>query len=277
LALYDKFVTLFPYIHSVFALTVSSSRARGERVALSASFDGIILPNLGVENEAFDDSDSSGNSDHGNANAGGNVSDGGGETEEQYLLGKKERAIMEFFFAMIRIHSQKTLRYWSIIAPLAHYVRGHSMHLPRHPLHGSGQNIHAALSRLNQLHSKLFPAITNLISNQLTTSLALDNFQQSIGKKVQTGGSLAAYHCAVAYFVKCDKAILLPIGAVLRSSSGVLFHVESSRFVDSYETVLTGVPHSYIFPLLETVYLSESPVFLEVVAMQLGLPWPRIG
>jgi hypothetical protein len=58
LALYNKFVTLFPYIHSVFGLTVSSSRARGDCVALSSSFDALISPNFGAEADAFDQSDS---------------------------------------------------------------------------------------------------------------------------------------------------------------------------------------------------------------------------
>jgi hypothetical protein len=101
LALYDQFVALFPCIHSVFALTVSSSRARGERVALSASFDGFVSSNFGVEDEVFDDSDSGGDSDFDKGDDGdsGDLSAGCGETEEQYLLSKKERAIMEFFFA----------------------------------------------------------------------------------------------------------------------------------------------------------------------------------
>ena len=151
------------------------------------------------------------------------------------------------------------------------------MRLPKHPLHGSGTNIHAALSRLDQMRSESLPGITNLISNQMTASLALDNFQQMISKKIQTGGSSSIYHRAVAYLVKRDKAILLPIGAVLRSPSGILFRVESSRFVDAYETVLMGVPHAYIFPLLENGYLSDFTVFFEVTGMQQGLPWPRIG
>jgi hypothetical protein len=98
-----------------------------------------------------------------------------------------------------------------------------------------------------------------------------------IPKKIQTGGSSAVYHRAVAYFVKRDKAILLPVGSILCSPSGVLFSVASSRFVDAYETILTGFPVTYIFPLLENVYLTESSVFNGVMGMQCGLPWPRIG
>ena len=140
-----------------------------------------------AEADAFDQSDSDDSdvaSDYADNNDGGDESDGDGETEDLHFLGKKERAIMEFFLAMLRLCSQKTLVYWSIVAPLAHYVRGQSMRLPKHPLYGSGTNIHHALSRLDQMRSKSLPGITNLISNQITGSLALDNFQQMISKKV---------------------------------------------------------------------------------------------
>ncbi len=53
--------------------------------------------------------------------------------------------------------------------------------------------------------------------------------------------------------------------------------MESSCFVDAYETVLMGVPNAYIFSLLENGYLSDSTVFFEVTGMQQGLPWPRIA
>lgn len=98
LALYDKFVTLFPYIHSVFALTVSSLRARGDRVALSLSFDAQITTNFCGEADAFEQSDSDVDSDHVDDINGGNESDGDRETEDQHFLGRKERAVMEFFF-----------------------------------------------------------------------------------------------------------------------------------------------------------------------------------
>ena len=75
-----------------------------------------------MEADAFDQSDSDVDSDHADDNDGGDESDGDGETEDQHFLGRKERAVMEFFFAMLRLRSQKNLGYWSIVAPLAHYV-----------------------------------------------------------------------------------------------------------------------------------------------------------
>jgi hypothetical protein len=108
LVLYDKFVELFPHIHAVFALTVSSHRSRGARVALSASFDGMTCyssgdrNSFGIENEALDDSDSSEDKNYDNNGDDGDDSDAGVEKEDYILLGKKERAILEFFLAMIR-------------------------------------------------------------------------------------------------------------------------------------------------------------------------------
>ena len=228
LALYNKFVVLFPHIHAVLALTVSSPRSQGACVALSASFDGTTYgDHNSIDNEALGESDSGKDADYDN-NDDGDDSNAGVETEE-YILGKKERAILEYFLAMIRLRSQKKSGWWSIVAPLAHYAKGHSMKIQRHPLHGSGVTTKYALAQVDKLHIKFIPAVTNLISNQLTTSLALDNFQQLIPKKKQTRGSSAVYHRAVAYFVKHDKAILLPVGAVLRSPLGVLFSVASMK------------------------------------------------
>jgi hypothetical protein len=108
LVLYDKFVELFPHIHAVFALTVSSHHSRGARVALSASFDGMTCyssgdrNSFGIENEALDDSDSSEDKNYDNNGDDGDDSDAGVEKEDYILLGKKERAILEFFLAMIR-------------------------------------------------------------------------------------------------------------------------------------------------------------------------------
>ncbi len=37
--MYDLFVELFPFVHSVLAMTVSSPRAHGNQVGLSSFFD----------------------------------------------------------------------------------------------------------------------------------------------------------------------------------------------------------------------------------------------
>jgi hypothetical protein len=55
---------------------------------------------------------------------------------------------------------------------------------------------------LAKLSTELYPAITNMIANQKSASLVLNNFQQLSSEKVQSGGSLPTYCWAVTYFVK---------------------------------------------------------------------------
>ena len=81
--MYDSFVELFPFVHSVLAMTVSSPRVRGNQVGLSSFF------NTG---EAAD-------LDEGNAD---DVADT--EVTEDNLMGK-QRAILEFFIATLQLRS----------------------------------------------------------------------------------------------------------------------------------------------------------------------------
>jgi hypothetical protein len=83
--MYQVFMDKFPFIHSVLALTVSSPQSRGNHVGLS--------PYFGEDNE-------DGNDDHENNNS--DISDVVylGKYEK---LTKKERAILEFFIAQLRL------------------------------------------------------------------------------------------------------------------------------------------------------------------------------
>ena len=70
-------------------------------------------------------------------------------------LSTKQRAILEFFIANLRVRSQKTHRLWKT---------------------------------LNQLFDSTLAARNNTISNQYTVNMAFDNWQQMITKKWQTNG-----------------------------------------------------------------------------------------
>jgi hypothetical protein len=118
-AMFNFLVDLFPFVHSVLAMTVSSPRARG---------------NLGDVSSFFDD---------GNAED-DNVTDD--ETSEEQkcddedmsdALSTKQRAILEFFIAKLWVRSQKNLKYWVMVSPLAAHSTGHIKNPPNHPLHGS--------------------------------------------------------------------------------------------------------------------------------------------
>jgi hypothetical protein len=79
-------VELFPFIHSVIALTVLSSSPQGEQVCLSSKFVTVVAG--GEEQELDSNKDSS---------AGDNN------------LTKCQRAVLEFFIAKIRLCSQKKM------------------------------------------------------------------------------------------------------------------------------------------------------------------------
>jgi len=100
--MYDSFVELFPFVYSVLAMTVSSPCPRGNQVGLSSFFNTGKAADL----------------DEGNAD---DVSDT--EVTEDNLTAK-QRAVLYFFIAKLRLRSQKQLKYWAMFAPLAAHGRG---------------------------------------------------------------------------------------------------------------------------------------------------------
>ena len=169
--MHDSFVELFPFVHSVLAMTVSSPRARGNQVGLSSFF------NTGEADDL----------DEGNA-------DDVAETEvtEDNLM-RKQCAVLDFFIAKLRLRIQKQLKYWAMVAPLAAHSRGHMKNPPNHPLHGGGCGLHTLWNTLNDLFDNTFAAQNKTISNQYTVSMAFDNWQQMITKKWQSNGCSSIY------------------------------------------------------------------------------------
>lgn len=109
LDMYDLMKELFPFVHSVIALTVSSPHSRGEKVDLSFFFD------VNVEDNA--DTIHVGDVDNFTDDAYTNI-----EVEHEHeVLTKRERAILEFFIAKLRLRSQKRMRFWAMVPPLANH------------------------------------------------------------------------------------------------------------------------------------------------------------
>ena len=196
-------------------MTVSSPRARGNQVGLSSFFDTGDTADLdeGNDNEVTKDS-----------------------------LTTKQCAVLEFFIAKLRLRSQKQLKYWAMVPPLATHSRGHMKNPTNHPLHGAGCDNRTLWNTLNDLFDSTFDARNDTISRQFTVSMAFDNWQQMITKKWQSNGCSSLYLKGVASFLKKDKVVLIPVGSVLKSPSGCLFRVTSSQFIDAYLTVIRGGP-----------------------------------
>ncbi len=126
LEMYDLMKTSFPFVHSVIAMVVSTPRSR---VDLSPFFDG--------------DDDNGDEYDNGNDDNGDDHNDGNYDNEDDLfeyniidnsgvfddtgreLLTKRERAVLEFFIAKIRVRSRKKMRFWAMVAPLGNHGRGH--------------------------------------------------------------------------------------------------------------------------------------------------------
>ena len=121
---------LFPFVHSVIAMTVSSPRSRGEQVDLSSFLDVDVDDN--ADDVPFDDVTAHTNTVEDDPDIDVEVE------HEHEVLTKRERAILEFFIAKLRLRSRKQMRYWAMVPPLAAHGRGHMKNLPCHPLHGVG-------------------------------------------------------------------------------------------------------------------------------------------
>jgi hypothetical protein len=132
------------------------------------------------------------------------------------------------------------MRWWAIIPPLAAHSRGHMHSPPNHPLHGAGCGEGTLWAVLDKLYDSTRDARLDLLSNQYTVSLAFDNWQQMATKTWQSNGSSAVFLKGVAAFFKKDKAVLLPIGSIIRSPSNVRFRITSSRFLDPYLILIKG-------------------------------------
>ena len=251
--LYNKFKEWFPICHSSFAQIVSPSHRRSYQVPLSAAFDF----RDGVESNECDDN--------------------GGDDDIDDLH-FKERACLEYFLGMLRIRSQKQLTYWSMIYPLAHHAKGHNLCHQRNQIMAAACTIKTARKRLDDLFFKYEQAKLDLIKQQYTMTLVFDNWQRSCPKKWQTEGKSSVFLRGTAYFIRRDKAILLPSGSTLRSPSGLIFSIMTSRFLDAYTTVLKGTLVTNIYPLPLANEGEATSYESDISWMASGdLRWPQIG
>ena len=120
--MYVEMKTLFPFIHSVISMTVCNPR--GERIQL---FEPVPSLSPGSDATAIPDPDVD--------------------------LSKRERAVLEFFTAQIRLRSQKAMVQWAMVPPLASHSWGSNVRNPtNHPLQGAGCHIETVWHRLNKLY-----------------------------------------------------------------------------------------------------------------------------
>ena len=202
----------------------------------------------------------------------------GSHLDDDLELSRRERAVLEFFIAKIRLRSQRAMKYWAMVPTLCTHSRGYMKSLPNHPLHGVGCCMSTLWSTLNDMYESATPARMDVIENQYTMSVAFDNWQQMIQKIWQTSGCSSNYLKGVASFAKKDKAVLLPLKSILKSPSGLRFRVLHTEFIDAYSTIVRGkliacggVPEN------TTSLVNDERESDEVVITTGALVWPMIG
>ncbi len=238
--MYAAMTRLFPFVHAVIALTVSNPRTDCVDV-----FSITKTPQSEENNIPSDDTTNNG-------------------LESNTLkLSRRERAVLEFFIAKIRLRSQKAMKYWAMVPTLGTHSRTYSS-CPWMWL----QHAQTLWPTLNDMFDSASPGRMDVIWNQYTMSVAFDNWQQMIQKMWQTSGSSSNYLKGVASFAKKDKAVLLPINSILKSPLGLRFRVLETEFIDAYSTRIRGV-------LLSGVGDGESSDEMEICSG--ALMWPRIG
>ncbi len=205
--MYDSLVEVYPFIHSVFALSVSITGAWGDGICLSK----FMIAGSGTIEESMCKNEELSDNKNGTNTAGESGMDG--------LLTKCQHAVLEFFVVQLRLQSWKKMKYWAMIPPLAGHSRGHMTKPTHHPLHGAGCSTSTLWNMLNELFDSTIIARTNVVINQFTVSMAFDNWQQMIRKVWQTCASSSNYLKGVASSLKKDKAILLHVRSMLKSPS----------------------------------------------------------
>ncbi len=199
-SMYDTMVEIFPFVHSVLLTamtrpgTVDSERT--SEFAISGDNENGMCPDSAADGEVCsEDKENDSDDEHEFPMI--------ADTDE--LLTKHQRACLEFFLAKLRLRSQKRMQYWAMIPPLGNHSRGYSRTPPTHPLHGLGCGMTTLWKHLNHVYVETTPARNNVIFNQMTQSVVLDNWQQVYQKKWQSDGSSAICLKGVAALTKKDE------------------------------------------------------------------------
>ena len=222
--MYYAFRDGFPSCHAVFVYIVLSASFR---VTLATSLDK-LNHNTDIDVESgtvWNDNDK------------GELAECNG-TENNNQLHRKENVCFQYFLALIRLRSQKQLPHWSMLSPLGHHCKGYLQPGHKNPLIGAGCNIKTAWHKLDDIFKICTPALMALVKSQLAITCVFDNWQRLINKLWQDLEKSSLYQRGTAFFVKQDKAFVLPVGTIMLSPLGLKFCVVSCIAIDAYTSVV---------------------------------------
>jgi hypothetical protein len=162
------------------------------------------------------------------------------ETEDEDPIPLKERCILEYFIALLRVKNQKDLRYWSMLVPLAFHSKGFLQPGRKSFLNAHQCALRTAWRNLGKLFEACAAEQLNCILNEMHVTGAFDNWQCSMAKTYQAGGKSSIFQRATAMFLKKNKSFEVPKGSTMISPNGIKFRVVSCDKVDNYGYLITG-------------------------------------
>jgi hypothetical protein len=162
------------------------------------------------------------------------------KTDEEEPIELRERCILEYFIALLRVKSQRQLRYWAMLVPLAFHSKGFMQPGKKSYTNAHHCTLKTAWHNLGKLFKACAAERLYCILNESTVSGAFDNWQCSVAKTYQQAGKSSIFQRATAMFLKKNKSFEIPIGSKMTSPSGVEFRVVTCDKVDNYGFLITG-------------------------------------
>jgi hypothetical protein len=185
--LYEQMKHDFPITHFVISTIVSNTKTI---IEVNEIFSNGVL----AIDELSDDNDDMApplrEPDNNDPNSG--KSDDEDDTEPE-CLNNKERCVLEYFIALICVKSQKLLRYWSMLIPLAYHSCGFQQPGKKTHLNAHTSTLKTVWANLGKLYDECEMDRMAVIGSHHSVSGAFDNWQYSAEKNYQSGGINQAF------------------------------------------------------------------------------------
>jgi hypothetical protein len=179
-----------------------------------------------------------------------NMNDGNNPNDNEMLVNmqnhadKKRITIFHHFLGMLRSRSQKALRYWSIVVPLATWGKGGIKSMKNHTSTGASCTLKSALNILNKIYNDSREASRECIKSEQTLSVCFDNYQHSFQKSIQSFGKSSIFHQCTSFIAKMNATPDVINGTLISSPLGRVYRIVSCVRINCYRVVLGGVPNT---------------------------------
>jgi hypothetical protein len=148
-------------------------------------------------------------------------------------LHAKQRMMLFLFFGLICTRSQRMMKHWAIVEPLANFYRGHSQPGAKTVGGAFVSTLETSFLALDEIYGNKYPDFMSTIEEQQTAFVSFDNYQKNISKKNQTAHKAALTHIGTSYYIKAPKPIRISKHSSVTTDLGLKFKVQTcKRFND---------------------------------------------